>query len=45
MLCSTSRQGCCVATYEEAHRIVLGGILAMPSMVCMVDDVIKALPQ
>jgi nicotinamidase-related amidase len=36
---------CCVTTSEEAHRAVLGGMLAVLTTVCKVDDAIKALAQ
>jgi nicotinamidase-related amidase len=34
---------CCVATSEEAHRIILGGIMAALANVCKANDVIAAL--
>lgn len=37
-------EDCCVASTEEAHRVILGGILAALTRVCKADDVIKAMP-
>jgi nicotinamidase-related amidase len=34
---------CCAATSEEAHRVILGGVLSFLTTVCHADDVIKAL--
>jgi nicotinamidase-related amidase len=34
---------CCVATTEEAHRVILGGILSFLTTVCKADEVIQAL--
>lgn len=34
---------CCAATTEEAHRVILGGILAALTTVCTSDEVIQAL--
>ena len=34
---------CCVATTEEANRVILGGVLSFLTTVCHADDVIKAL--
>ncbi len=34
---------CCVATSEEAHRVILGGILSFLTTVCMSDEIIQAL--
>jgi nicotinamidase-related amidase len=36
---------CCATFSEEAHRVVLGGVLGMLTTVCKADDAIKALPQ
>jgi nicotinamidase-related amidase len=36
-------EDCCVGTTEEAHRVILGGVLAKLTTVCKADDVIKAL--
>jgi nicotinamidase-related amidase len=36
---------CCATFSEEAHRVVLEGVLGMLTTVCKADDVIKALPQ
>lgn len=35
----------CATMSEEAHRVVLKGVLGFLSTVCKADDVIKALPQ
>lgn len=34
---------CCAATTEEAHRVILGGILSALTTVCKSDEVIQAL--
>ena len=34
---------CCAATTEEAHRVILGGILSFLTTVCTSDEVITAL--
>ena len=34
---------CCTATVEEAHQVILGGMLAALTTVCTADDVIQAL--
>jgi nicotinamidase-related amidase len=34
---------CCAATTEEAHRVILGGILAALTTVCKSDEVVQAL--
>jgi nicotinamidase-related amidase len=34
---------CCVATTEEAHRVILGGVLSALTTVCKADEVIQAL--
>src|SRR5262245_16101938 len=34
---------CCAATTEEAHRVILGGILSFLTTVCTSDEVIQAL--
>jgi nicotinamidase-related amidase len=34
----------CATFSEEAHRVVLGGVLGMLTTVCKAEDVIKALP-
>lgn len=36
-------EDCCAATTEEAHRVILGGILAALTTVCTAGDVIQAL--
>ena len=36
---------CCAATTEEAHRVILGGILSALTTVCKADEVIQALPR
>jgi nicotinamidase-related amidase len=36
---------CCAGTTEEAHRVILGGILAALTTVCKADEVIQALPR
>ena len=36
-------EDCCAATIEEAHRVILGGMLAALATVCTADDVIQAL--
>ena len=39
----TIPEDCCAATIEEAHRVILGGMLAALTTVCTADDVIQAL--
>jgi nicotinamidase-related amidase len=34
---------CCAATTEEAHRVILGGILSALTTVCKADEVVQAL--
>ncbi|MGE0824164.1 MAG: cysteine hydrolase family protein [Candidatus Binatia bacterium] len=34
---------CCAATSEEAHRVILGGILSHLTTVCTSDEVVQAL--
>jgi gluconolactonase len=34
---------CCAATTEEAHRVILGGILSALTTVCKADEIIQAL--
>lgn len=36
-------EDCCVGTTEEAHRVLLGGILSFLAAVCRADEVIQAL--
>ena len=36
-------EDCCVGTTEEAHRVLLGGILSFLATVCRADEVIQAL--
>ena len=36
-------EDCCIATVEEAHQVILGGMLAALTTVCTADDVIQAL--
>ena len=34
---------CCVGSTEEAHRVILGGVLGALTTVCHADDVVKAI--
>ncbi len=36
-------EDCCVGTTEEAHRVILGGILSFLATVCRSDEVLQAL--
>ena len=36
-------EDCCAATVEEAHQVILGGMLAALTKVCTADDVAQAL--
>ena len=36
-------EDCCIGTTEEAHRVILGGILSFLTTVCRADEVIQAL--
>ena len=39
----TIPKDCCIATSEEAHQVILGGILSAFATVCEADDIIQAL--
>ena len=39
----TIPEDCCLGTTDEAHRVILGGILSSFATVCSADEVIRAL--
>ena len=41
--CITIPEDCCVGTTDEAHRVIIGGILTAFATICQSKDVIQAL--